>query len=174
MSFSTSSLRTLAGTLRQKCRFQSRALIVCAMATYGVLTTTAAHAEVKVGVSDWTGWVAWYVAENQGYFKKYGANVKLVWFANYSDSIAALSTGQLDANSQTWSDTLGPLQKGLPLKAVLVNDNSFGAVSLRSSCACMGSFPRKPKSRSVYPTGPAGSPGMSHRIRVISASMAPT
>ena len=40
--------------------------------------------------------------------------------------IAALSTGQLDANSQTWSDTLGPLAKGLPLKAVLVNDNSAG------------------------------------------------
>ena len=88
--------------------------------------TTAAYAEVKVGVSDWTGWVAWYVAQDQGYFHKYGAAVKLVWFANYSDSIAALSTGQLDANSQTWSDTLGPLAKGVPLKAVLVNDNSAG------------------------------------------------
>ena len=85
-----------------------------------------AHAEIKVGVSDWTGWVAWYVAEDQGYFKKYGADVKLVWFANYSDSIAALSTGQLDANSQAWSDTLGPLAKGIPLKVVLVNDNSAG------------------------------------------------
>jgi NitT/TauT family transport system substrate-binding protein len=52
--------------------------------------------------------------------------VKLIWFANYSDSISALSTGQLDANSQTWSDTLGPLAKGLPLKVVLVNDNSAG------------------------------------------------
>ena len=91
-----------------------------------LLGTGAARAEVKVGVSDWTGWVAWYVAEQQGFFKKYGANVKLIWFANYSDSISALSTGQLDANSQTWSDTLGPLQKGLPLKVVLVNDNSSG------------------------------------------------
>ncbi len=87
---------------------------------------STARAEVKVGVSDWTGWVAWYVARDQGYFKKYGAQVNLVWFANYSDSIAALSTGQLDANSQTWSDTLGPLAKGLPLKVVLVNDNSAG------------------------------------------------
>lgn len=85
-----------------------------------------AQAAIQVGVSDWTGWVAWYVAKDQGYFSKYGADVKLVWFANYSDSIAALSTGQLDANSQTWSDTLGPLAKGLPLKVVLVNDNSAG------------------------------------------------
>jgi NitT/TauT family transport system substrate-binding protein len=81
---------------------------------------------IRVGVSDWTGWVAWYVARDQGYFRKSGANVELVWFANYTDSIAALSSGQLDANSQTWSDTLGPIAKGVPIKAVLVNDNSAG------------------------------------------------
>jgi NitT/TauT family transport system substrate-binding protein len=85
-----------------------------------------AHAQIKVGVSDWPGWVAWYVAEQKGMFKKHGADVKLVWFANYTDSISALSAGQLDANSQTWSDTMAPLAKGLPLKAVLVNDNSAG------------------------------------------------
>jgi len=96
------------------------ALLACGLAG------PAAHAQIKVGVSDWTGWVAWYVAQSQGYFKRYGADVELIWFANYSDSISALSTGQLDANSQTWSDTLGPLAKGLPLKTVLVNDNSAG------------------------------------------------
>ena len=103
----------------------SRVLRAIAFVAIGALSATA-HAEVKVGVSDWTGWVAWYVAQDQGYFRKYGADVKLVWFANYSDSIAALSTGQLDANSQTWSDTLGPLAKGVPLEVVLVNDNSAG------------------------------------------------
>ena len=117
MTSSIFSFRVLTRTLR--------ALIIGAVAAAGALGP-AAHAEVKVGVSDWTGWVAWYVAQDQGYFRKYGAAVKLVWFANYSDSIAALSTGQLDANSQTWSDTLGPLAKGVPLKAVLVNDNSAG------------------------------------------------
>ncbi len=93
----------------------------------------AALAEVKVGVSDWPGWVAWYVAEQKGFFKKHGADVKLVWFANYTDSIAALSSGQLDANSQTWSDTLGPLAKGLKLKTILVNDNSAGNDALMVS-----------------------------------------
>ncbi len=116
-----------------KVRFTTMLLALAALASLCAGLAPTASAEIKVGVSDWTGWVAWYVAENQGYFKKYGANVKLVWFANYSDSIAALSTGQLDANSQTWSDTLGPLQKGLPLKAVLVNDNSFGNDALMVS-----------------------------------------
>jgi NitT/TauT family transport system substrate-binding protein len=92
-----------------------------------------AHAEVKVGLSDWPGWVAWYVADQQGYFKKYGAKVKLVWFGNYTDSVAALSSGQLDANAQTWSDTMAPLAKKVDLKAVLVNDNSAGNDALMVS-----------------------------------------
>jgi NitT/TauT family transport system substrate-binding protein len=100
--------------------------VKCLLVTLVTLAVPIAQAEVRVGVSDWTGWVAWYVAQEQGYFKKYGAQVNLVWFANYSDSISALSTGQLDANSQTWSDTLGPLAKGIPLKVLLVNDNSAG------------------------------------------------
>ena len=84
------------------------------------------QAEVKVGLSDWPGWVAWYIAEEKGLFKKYGADVKLVWFPTYTDSISALSAGQLDANSQTWSDTMAPLAMGVPIKAILVNDNSAG------------------------------------------------
>jgi len=120
-------LRSILGPWRSQLR---RARAIALHAGFALLLlgggTQAAHAELKVGVSDWTGWVAWYVAQTEGYFKRYGADVKLIWFANYSDSISALSTGQLDANSQTWSDTLGPLAKGLPLKVVLVNDNSAG------------------------------------------------
>jgi NitT/TauT family transport system substrate-binding protein len=92
-----------------------------------------AQAEVKVGLSDWPGWVAWYVAEQQGFFKKHGANVKLVWFGNYTDSVSALSSGQLDANAQTWSDTMAPLAKKIDVKAILVNDNSAGNDALMAS-----------------------------------------
>ncbi|MGH8789184.1 MAG: ABC transporter substrate-binding protein [Cupriavidus necator] len=117
------SLSLLSNRLLARAR---AGLLAIAVLAYGLGAMRPAAAEVKVGVSDWPGWVAWYVAEQKGFFKKHGADVKLVWFANYTDSIAALSSGQLDANSQTWSDTLGPLAKGLPLKAVLVNDNSAG------------------------------------------------
>lgn len=98
--------------------------LLCTALFIGALAP--AHAEVKIGVSDWPGWVAWYVAQDKGFFTKNGAKVKLVWFANYSDSISALSTGRLDANSQTWSDTMTPLAKKVHVKAILVNDNSFG------------------------------------------------
>jgi NitT/TauT family transport system substrate-binding protein len=98
--------------------------LLCTALFIGALAP--AHAEVKIGVSDWPGWVAWYVAQDKGFFTKNGAKVKLVWFANYSDSISALSTGRLDANSQTWSDTMTPLAKKVHVKAILVNDNSYG------------------------------------------------
>ena len=113
-----------------------RSVVSACLVLVGIGATAVsmpAAAEVKVGVSDWPGWVAWYVADQKGFFKKHGADVKLVWFANYTDSISALSSGQLDANSQTWSDTLGPLAKGLPLKAILVNDNSAGNDALMVS-----------------------------------------
>ncbi len=103
-----------------------RRLLGAALVTVCAYSPVSALAEVKVGYSDWPGWVAWAIAEQKGFFKKHGANVKLVWFANYSDSIAALSSGQVDANCQTWSDTMAPIAKGVPLKAVLVNDNSAG------------------------------------------------
>lgn len=106
-------------------RLSSRFLAVALAA--GVLSAPLpALAQVKIGVSDWPGWVAWYVAEQKGFFKKHGADVKLVWFANYTDSISALSAGQIDGNSQTWGDTMAPLAKGVALKTILVNDNSAG------------------------------------------------
>jgi len=88
--------------------------------------TSAAHAEIKLGLSEWRGWEAWLVAEHQGYFKKNDAGVNLVRFANGTDSISTLFAGQLDAHSQTWSDALASLAKGIPLKVVLANDNSTG------------------------------------------------
>jgi NitT/TauT family transport system substrate-binding protein len=81
---------------------------------------------LKIGYSDWPGWTAWEIAKEKGFFKKHGVDVKLVWFPIYTDSLNALNTGKLDANCQTWSDTIPPLAEGLKLKVVLANDNSAG------------------------------------------------
>lgn len=90
------------------------------------VATTAASSEITIGYSDWPGWTCWDIAQQQGFFKKHNVNVKLVWFPNYTDSLNALAAGQVDANCQTWSDTMGPLAQGQALKAVLINDNSAG------------------------------------------------
>src|SRR5213595_516080 len=85
---------TFSHLSRRPLRRTCAGLLGVALLAFGLSAARPAMAEIKVGVSDWPGWVAWYVAEQKGFFKKHGAEVKLVWFANYTDSIAALSSGQ--------------------------------------------------------------------------------
>ena len=95
--------------------------------TTDAATAPAMSAEpISIGYSDWPGWVAWDIADQKGFFKAEGANVKLTWFPVYTDSLNAFAAGQVDANCQTWGDSMGPLAQGVKMKAVLVNDNSAG------------------------------------------------
>jgi len=81
---------------------------------------------LKIGYSDWPGYTAWEIGKEKGIFKKHGVEIELVWFPVYTDSLTALNAGQLDANLQTWSDTMAPRAEGIPLKVVALLDNSFG------------------------------------------------
>jgi len=99
-------------------------------ALFGLVLALAGSAPakepLKIGYSDWPGFTAWEIGKVQGIFKKNGVDVELVWFPVYTDSLTALNTGQLDANLQTWSDTMAPLAEGIDLKVVQILDNSFG------------------------------------------------
>jgi len=82
---------------------------------------------VKLGYSSWAGWWPWAIAEEEDLFEKNGANVDLIWFDGYLESIQALASGQLDANSQTLNDTISFAADAVNgMVAVLVNDNSAG------------------------------------------------
>ena len=35
-----------------------------------LLAATPARAEITLGVNDWVGYVAWYIAQEKGFFKK--------------------------------------------------------------------------------------------------------
>lgn len=81
---------------------------------------------IRLGFSAWPGWFPWQVAQEQGLFAKNGIDVDLRYFDSYTDSINALSSGVIDANSQTLNDTIASASGGAKLKIVLVNDNSTG------------------------------------------------
>jgi NitT/TauT family transport system substrate-binding protein len=85
-----------------------------------------AGATVTLGFSAWPGWFPWQVAQEQGLFDKNNVDVELKYFDSYTDSLTALSTGNLDANSQTLNDTLSSVSGGAEQTIVLVNDNSTG------------------------------------------------
>ncbi|WP_169083686.1 ABC transporter substrate-binding protein [Paenibacillus sp. PL91] len=87
---------------------------------------------ITIALSPWPGWYMWYLVEEKGFFEKHDVDVKLEFFPVYSDSLQAIAAGKVDANSQTLSDSLAPLSKGIGLKAVLVNDNSHGGDAIVS------------------------------------------
>jgi NitT/TauT family transport system substrate-binding protein len=104
------------------------ALAACSSAPQGTAAPggTGETPTVKLGFSAWPGWFPWQVAQEQGLFAKNGLNVNLRYFDSYTDSINALSSGVIDANSQTLNDSLASASGGAKLKIVLVNDNSTG------------------------------------------------
>jgi NitT/TauT family transport system substrate-binding protein len=82
--------------------------------------------KITLGFSAWPGWFPWQVAADQGLFAKNGVEVEMKYFENYTDSLNALSTGNIDANSQTLNDTISSVAGGAKQTIVLVNDNSTG------------------------------------------------
>jgi NitT/TauT family transport system substrate-binding protein len=81
---------------------------------------------ITLAYSAWPGWFPWAVAQEKGLFAANGVNVQLKYFDNYTDSLTALSTGAVTANSQTLNDTLISVAAGSKQTIVLVNDNSTG------------------------------------------------
>ena len=81
---------------------------------------------IRLGFSAWPGWFPWQVAEEKGLFAKHGVKVQLTYFESYTDSLNALASGNLDANSQTLNDTVSSVAGGAKQTIVLTNDNSTG------------------------------------------------
>jgi NitT/TauT family transport system substrate-binding protein len=118
-------------TIRPHLRASSIVLSLVVLAgvalTAGCGSADAATAtRITLGFSAWPGWLPWQIAEAQGIFARNGLNVDLKYFDNYTDSLLALETGALDANSQTLNDTLNSVSAGAKQTIVLVNDNSTG------------------------------------------------
>jgi NitT/TauT family transport system substrate-binding protein len=81
---------------------------------------------ITLGFSAWPGWFPWQVADAKGLFARNGVTVQIKYFDSYTDSLNALATGNVDANSQTLNDTLSSVAGGAAETIVLVNDNSTG------------------------------------------------
>ena len=80
---------------------------------------------LKIGYSDWPGWVAWQVAIEKNWFKEVGVDVKFEWF-DYSASLDAFTAGKLDAVLMTNGDALVTGAGGAKSLMVLITDYSNG------------------------------------------------
>lgn len=99
---------------------------VAALAAASLLSLAAQAADpLKIGYSDWPGWVAWEVAIEKGWFKEAGVDVQFEWF-DYVASMEAFAAGQLDAVAMTNGDALVTGATGGKNVMILVNDYSNG------------------------------------------------
>ena len=96
---------------------------VLALAAMGSAKSQAAP--IKLGYSDWPGWVAWDVAINKGWFKEAGLDVDFEWF-DYSASMDAFSANKLDGVFVTNGDELVMGGGGTKSVGVLLTDYSNG------------------------------------------------
>jgi NitT/TauT family transport system substrate-binding protein len=87
----------------------------------------SAHAAqpLKIGYSDWPGWVAWQVAIDKNWFKEAGVPVTFEWF-DYSASMDAFAAGKIDAVTMTNGDALVTGAAGGKSVMVMLTDYSNG------------------------------------------------
>ncbi|MCH6258027.1 ABC transporter substrate-binding protein [Puniceicoccaceae bacterium K14] len=95
-------------------------------AACSLLLTQISQADtLKVGYSDWPGWVAWEVGISKGWFEEAGVDVEFEWF-EYVASMDAFAAGQIDAVCMTNGDALVTGSTGAANVMILINDFSNG------------------------------------------------
>lgn len=115
--------------------------VIALFATAGILAAalagcnksvggTSSGSAITIGTSPYPAWYVWYIAQDEGLFKKFNLNVTLKYFPVYSDSLQAFSTGKLDMLNIAACDTIAPYDQGVGFKIVMINDNSNGADGL--------------------------------------------
>ena len=117
--------RRTPGPLTLWTRSLLAATLVLVTACLTLAPTRAAAAEpLKIGYSDWPGWVAWEIAIQKGWFEEAGVDVEFKWF-DYVASMDAYAAGQLDAVAMTNGDAL-VTGTARPSVAIIINDFSNG------------------------------------------------
>jgi NitT/TauT family transport system substrate-binding protein len=80
-----------------------------------------------MGIEPWLGYGPWRIAEAKGFFKRNGLNVTITNFTTDDQINAALASGKLDGANIATHTMLRLAGAGLPIKAVLLEDESESA-----------------------------------------------
>ena len=102
-----------------------RKTLLLAGVMFGSLSFSVQAEPLKIGYSDWPGWVAWEVAIEKDMFKEAGVEVEFEWF-DYVASMDAFAAGKLNAVAMTNGDALVTGATGASNVIILINDYSNG------------------------------------------------
>lgn len=85
----------------------------------------------KVGYNNWVGYIGFFIAQEQGYFKEAGLDVQAVSFGSPGEGIVPLINGNLDAHFTTADSVITRLDKAPDsMKIIYLVDTSNGADAL--------------------------------------------
>jgi NitT/TauT family transport system substrate-binding protein len=90
-----------------------------------IVGVAQAAAPLRLGYSDWPGWVAWQIAIDKGWLAQAGLDVKFEWF-DYSASMEAFAAGKIDGDCVTNGDALVMGAGGARNVMILLTDYSNG------------------------------------------------
>jgi NitT/TauT family transport system substrate-binding protein len=93
----------------------------------------SAATTVNLGVVTWIGYGPIYCAAANGYYKKYGLDVRLVNFADNSVMAGAVQSGEIDATTLTYDQVIAANARGWKLKVVMPVDYSVGGDAILAS-----------------------------------------
>lgn len=106
-------------------------LLVCLALTLTVVARPLAAADLKpykVGFNAWIGWIAFFVAQDKGYFKDAGLDLSTKSFSSPGDGLNPLIAGDLDAVLSTADSVLTVADKAPgQIKMIYLVDTSAGA-----------------------------------------------
>ncbi len=100
-------------------------VLLVLMGSEAAVSARAASPPLRIGYSDWPGWVAWQIAIDKGWLTQAGLDVKFEWF-DYSASMDAYASGQIDADLVTNTDALVMGAGGARNVIILITDYSSG------------------------------------------------
>jgi NitT/TauT family transport system substrate-binding protein len=82
---------------------------------------------IRMGIEPWIGYGPWYIAQQEGYFKQLGLNVKIINFNTDTDREAAFASGNTDVTNMPTHTALRFEQQSIPARMVLLEDESLTA-----------------------------------------------
>jgi len=104
-------------------------LLVCF--SFGLLIpatpAVAKNPQIKLGVQPWLGYGPWWIAEQQGFFKKHNLDVKVINFTWDADMGAAVASGNVQVIAAATNFLIAVRNQNIDLQGFLVLDASYEA-----------------------------------------------
>lgn len=89
--------------------------------------TSAGAGSASIGITTWIGNTPLHIAQEKGFFKDLGLDLKIKVFDTVAQAFPAFTSGQLDGLAPVTSEAVTLASKGVDFKVVTVEDTSVGA-----------------------------------------------